>query len=165
MAVAGGMMQYWLFKSEPGCFSIQDLAASPKRTAAWDGVRNYQARNFLRDEIRKGDLVFFYHSVTNPGIVGLMEVTGGPRPDPTQWDPESEHPDLASPEDAPRWYLVDVTLKEIFAKPLPLALLRAQPELQGMELLRRGSRLSVQPVSGEHFAVIMDLAQKAGKGA
>lgn len=156
-------MQYWLFKSEPGCFSIQDLAASPNRTAAWDGVRNYQARNFLRDEARKGDLVFFYHSVTNPGIVGLMEISGGPRPDPTQWDPESEHPDLDSPEDAPRWFLVDVTLKEIFAKPLPLPFLRVRPELAGLELLKRGSRLSVQPVSKEHFEAILALAREAAK--
>lgn len=156
-------MRYWLFKSEPGCFSIADLAAAPNKTAPWDGVRNYQARNFLRDEIAPGDLVLFHHSVTDPGIVGLMEVTGGPRPDPTQWDLESEHPDPSSPPDAPRWYLVDVTLKEIFPAPLPLKLLRAQPALEGMELLRRGSRLSVQPVSPEHFAVVMDLAAAMGK--
>jgi len=153
-------MRYWLFKSEPGCFSIDDLAESRGGTAQWDGVRNFQARNFLRDEIKRGDLVFFYHSVTAPGIVGLMEVTGGPRPDPTQWDPESEHPDLASPEDNPRWYLVDVTLKEIFPEPLPLKLLRSRPELDGMELLKRGSRLSIQPVSEAHFAAIMDLAKR-----
>lgn len=154
-------MHYWLFKSEPGCFSIQDLAAAPGKTAAWDGVRNYQARNFLRDDIAQGDLVLFYHSITNPGIVGLMEVTGGPRPDPTQWDPESEHPDLASPEDAPRWYLVDVTLREIFPEPLPLKVLRAQPDLDGLELLKKGSRLSVQPVSAAHFDAIMALAKRA----
>ena len=156
-------MNYWLFKSEPGCFSIQDLAASPKKTAPWDGVRNYQARNFLRDGIKRGDLIFFYHSITDPGIVGLMEVTGGPRPDPTQWDPESEHPDLASPEDNPRWYLVDVTLKEIFPQPLPLKLLRNQPDLEGLELLKKGSRLSVQPVSPEHFDAIMKLAEERAK--
>ncbi len=157
-------MRYWLFKSEPGCFSVRDLAASPGKTAPWDGVRNYQARNFLRDGIRRGDLAFFYHSVTDPGIVGLMEVTGGPRPDPTQWDPESEHPDLSSPEDNPRWYLVDVTLKDIFAEPLPLRFLRSRPELEGMELLKKGSRLSVQPVSAEHFRAIMALAGSAARG-
>lgn len=156
-------MRHWLFKSEPGCFSIQHLAAAPGQTAPWDGVRNYQARNFLRDDIACGDLVFFYHSVTDPGIVGLMEVTGGPRPDPTQWDPASEHPDLASPEDAPRWYLVDVTLREIFPRPLPLKLLRGRPELEGMELLRRGSRLSVQPVTPEQFAAVMALARSKGE--
>lgn len=153
-------MRYWLFKSEPGCFSIDNLAESRGETAQWDGVRNFQARNFLRDEIKRGDLAFFYHSVTDPGIVGLMEVTGGPRPDPTQWDPESEHPDLASPEDNPRWYLVDVTLKEIFPKPLPLKLLRSRPELDGMELLKRGSRLSIQPVSEAHFKAIMNLERR-----
>ena len=158
-------MNHWLFKSEPGCFSIRDLATAPKKTAQWDGVRNYQARNFLRDEIKRGDPVFFYHSVTDPGIVGLMEVTGSGRPDPSQWDPESEHPDLASPEENPRWYLVDVTLKEIFPVPLSLKLLRAQPGLEGMELLKRGSRLSVQPVSAEHFALIMDLARSAAEDA
>ncbi|MCC8195030.1 MAG: EVE domain-containing protein [Deltaproteobacteria bacterium] len=157
-------MRYWLFKSEPGCFSIRDLAASPGRTAPWDGVRNYQARNFMRDEIKKGDLAFFYHSVTDPGIVGLMEITGGPRPDPTQWDPASEHPDLASPEDNPRWYLVDVTLKEIFPVPLPLRLLRSQPELDGMELLKKGSRLSVQPVSKAHFEAVVALERRMAKG-
>lgn len=157
-------MRYWLFKSEPGCFSISDLAASPGKTARWDGVRNFQARNFLRDDIKKGDLAFFYHSVTDPGIVGLMEVSGGPRPDPTQWDPESKHPDISSPADAPRWYLVDVTLKEIFSRPVPLKALRAQPGLEGMELLRRGSRLSIQPVSGEHFTLIMNMARAMGKG-
>lgn len=153
-------MRYWLFKSEPGCFSIQNLADSPGKTAAWDGVRNYQARNFLRDEVSPGDLVFFHHSVTDPGIVGLMEVTGGPRPDPSQWDPESEHPDLSSPPDNPRWYLVDVTLKCIFPVPLPLKLLRRQPELAGMELLKKGSRLSIQPVSEAHFTAIMDLEKR-----
>lgn len=156
-------MRYWLFKSEPGCFSINDLAAAPDQTAQWDGVRNYQARNFLRDEIQQGDFVFFYHSVTNPGIAGVMEVVGAPRPDPTQWDPESEHPDLASPADKPRWYLVDVKLKEIFANPVPLKTLRVQPELAGMELLKRGSRLSIQPVSEEHFLAIMDMAKSMGK--
>lgn len=156
-------MNYWLFKSEPGCFSINDLAASPNNTASWDGVRNYQARNYLRDSIKQGDLVFFYHSITKPGIVGLMEVCGESRPDPSQWDPESEHPDLASPEDQPRWYLVDVRLKEIFPQPLSLKLLRAQPELAGMELLKRGSRLSVQPVSPEHFKLIMKLSKDVEK--
>ena len=153
-------MRYWLFKSEPGCFSIQDLAASPKKTAQWDGVRNYQARNFLRDDIKRGDLVFFYHSVTAPGIVGLMEVTGGPRPDPTQWDLESEHPDPLSPSDNPRWFLVDVTLKEIFKTPLPLKELRTVPGLEGLELLKKGSRLSVMPVSKEHFDIIMNTVKR-----
>ena len=157
-------MNYWLFKSEPECFSIQNLAAAPQQTAPWDGVRNYQARNFLRDEASLGDRVFFYHSVTNPGIVGIMEITGGPRPDPTQWDPESEHPDFASPEENPRWFLVDVTLKEVFPNPLLLPVLRTRPELRGMELFKRGSRLSIQPVCKEHFDAIVALAREAGGG-
>jgi predicted RNA-binding protein with PUA-like domain len=153
-------MRHWLFKSEPGCFSIQNLAVSPKKTAQREGVRNYQARNFLRDDIKQGDLVFFYYSVTDPGVVGLMEVTGGPHPDPTQWDLESEHLDPLSPPDNPRWYLVDVTLKEIFAKPLPLKDLRMIPGLEGLELLKKGSRLSVLPVSKEHFDIILQAAKR-----
>ena len=157
-------MRHWLFKSEPGCFSVQDLAALPNSTAPWDGVRNYQARNFLRDEVSVGDMVFFYHSVSAPGIVGLMEVVGGARPDPTQYDQENEHFDPASPADAPRWFLVDVRLLRQFSRPISLKQLRAQPELDGMELLRRGSRLSIQPVSAEHFTVILRLAGEKQHG-
>ncbi len=155
-------MQYWLLKSEPGCFSIHDLAELPGRTSPWDGVRNYQARNFIRS-MRPGDLAFFYHSVTDPGIVGLMEIAGEAKPDPGQWDPENEHFDPASPADKARWYLTDVRLKEIFAKPLSLPFLRTRPELAGMELLRKGSRLSVQPVSKEHFDAVMRLVRTNGK--
>ena len=158
------MTRYWLMKTEPGCFSIQDLAAANNRTSPWDGVRNYQARNFMRDAMRPGDPVLFYHSVTSPGIVGLAEVAGPARPDPTQWDPENEHFDPASPADNPRWYLVDVTLTEIFPSPLPLPFLRSRPELEGMELLKKGSRLSIQPVSREHYDAIVKLAREQGRG-
>ena len=151
------MKQYWLMKTEPGCFSIDDLAASPNQTSMWDGVRNYQARNFMRDEMRAGDLVLFYHSVTKPGIVGLAEVAGTAYPDPTQWDPENEHFDPASPANAPRWYVVDIRLIRRFTCPLPLPLLRRQPELAGMELLRKGSRLSIQRVRQEEFDFIVKL--------
>ena len=157
-------MKYWLFKSEPECFSVQDLAELPEKTGLWDGVRNYQARNFLRDEVKKGDLAFFYHSVTTPGIVGLLEIHGAGKPDPTQWDPESEHPDLASPVDNPRWFAVEVTLREIFPQPLSLKFLRTRQELAGMELLKRGSRLSIQPVAKDHFETILTLADMIGKG-
>lgn len=151
-------MQYWLVKSEPGCFSITDLANSPNATSMWDGVRNYQARNFMRDGMKKGDLVFFYHSVTDIGIVGLCEVVSeSAYPDPTQWDPEDEHFDPKSPADKPRWYLVDLKLKETFPRRLSLQELRDVPGLENMELLRKGSRLSVQPVSKEEFAIIMGL--------
>lgn len=151
-------MNYWLLKSEPGCFSIDDLAASPNRTTIWDGVRNYQARNLLRDGMRAGDLAFFYHSVTCPGIMGLTEITGSAYPDPTQWDPECEHYDPAAAADKPRWFAVDVKLLKKFKRPLPLGELRQIPGLSGMELLRRGSRLSVQPVSPAEFNIIMNLA-------
>ena len=152
------MSGYWLIKTEPGCFSIDDLAAAPGQTTMWDGVRNYQARNFMRDAMRIGDRVLFYHSVTAPGIVGLAEVASTPYPDPTQWDPENEHFDPASPADNPRWHLVDIRLIRKFASPLPLPFLRKQPELAGMELLRKGSRLSVQPVRPEEFAAVLALA-------
>lgn len=151
-------MHYWLVKSEPGCFSIDDLAKSPNATTMWDGVRNYQARNFMRDGMKKGDKVFFYHSVTDVGIVGLCEVVSeSAYPDPTQWDPENEHFDPKSPADKPRWLLVDIQLKEIFPRRLSLQELRDVPGLESMELLRKGSRLSVQPVSEEEFAIIMRL--------
>ena len=146
---------YWLVKSEPGCFSIDDLAALPGQTTMWDGVRNYQARNFLRDSMKEGDRVFFYHSITGVGIAGLCEVVGKPYPDPTQWNPENRHFDPASPADTPRWYAVDIRLVRKFARILPLAELRNLQELAEMELLKRGSRLSVQPVREEEFQAIM----------
>lgn len=152
------MPSYWLMKTEPGCFSIDDLAASPEQTSMWDGVRNYQARNFMRDQMKLGDPVLFYHSVTNTGIVGLAEVASKAYPDPTQWDPDNEHFDPASPADKPRWYLVDVHLVRKFKKILTLAELRTHPELAGMELLRKGSRLSIQPVTKEEFETVLALA-------
>ena len=150
--------QCWLMKTEPGCFSIDDLAKAPGRTAMWDGVRNYQARNFMRDAMRVGDPVLFYHSVTNPGIAGIAEVASEAYPDPTQWDPENEHFDPKSPADKPRWFLVDVRLVRRFKEVLPLSLLRSRPELEGMELLRKGSRLSVQPVRPEEYEAVLALA-------
>ncbi len=155
-------MRHWLMKTEPGCFSIDDLAAAPGRTTMWDGVRNYQARNFMRDGMRPGDPVLFYHSVTGVGIAGIAEVASPAYPDPTQWDPENPHFDPASPADAPRWYVVDVRLVRRFSAVLPLAFLRARPELEGMELLRKGSRLSVQPVAPGHYAAVLALAAEAG---
>lgn len=150
-------MNHWLLKTEPGCFSIQDLAALPNQTTSWDGVRNYQARNFMRDEMKMGDGVLFYHSGTNPGIAGIARVASPAKPDPTQWDPENEHFDPASPADKPRWFLVDVQLVRIFPEPLGLTLLRGRPEFEGMELLRKGSRLSVQPVSQAHYDAVLAL--------
>lgn len=151
-------MRHWLLKTEPGCFSIDNLAHLPDKTTVWDGVRNYQARNFLRDSMKNGDKVLFYHSVTGVGVAGLCEVVRAGYPDPTQWDPENMHFDPASKPEAPRWYAVDIRLEKIFPRLIPLAELRQIPELGGMELLKKSSRLSVQPVSAEEFSVIMHLA-------
>ncbi len=151
----------WLVKTEPETFSIQDLAASKNQTTCWDGVRNYQARNFLRDEMRVGDKVLFYHSSTDPtAIVGTAKVVREGYPDPTAWDPASPYYDPKSSPENPRWYMVDLQLEKIFPRPLTLQELREVPELEGMELLRKGSRLSVQPVSQEHYDVILRLAKK-----
>ena len=152
--------RYWLVKSEPGCFSIDDLAALPGQTSMWDGVRNYQARNYLRDSMKRGDRVFFYHSITGVGIAGLCEVASEPYPDPTQWNPEDRHFDPASPADAPRWYVVDIRLVKKFARTIPLNELRTLPELAEMELLKRGSRLSVQSVREGEFLAILAYAEE-----
>ena len=150
-------MNYWLFKSEPGCYSWQDLEAAPGQTTSWDGVRNYQARNFMK-AMKKGDLGFFYHSGADPSIVGVVEVVREAYPDHTAQDPKNRHFDeKATPED-PRWYMVDVKLVRRLEHPLALEELRREDALEGMELLRRGSRLSVQPVKEEHFRHILAMA-------
>ncbi len=155
-------MNYWLLKNEPDCFSNQDLARAPKQTTCWDGVRNYQARNFLRDSIKRGDRVFYYHSNAEPSaIVGTAVVVREAYPDHTAWDPQNDHFDPAASPENPIWQMVDIQLEQIFERPIPLEELREVPELAGMELLRRGSRLSVQPVSAAHFAVILRLAQQS----
>ena len=150
---------HWLLKTEPEAFSIQDLAKAPKRTAYWDGVRNYQARNFLRDSIKQGDKVLFYHSNANPpSIVGIATVVKAGYPDFTAWDPTSHHFDPKSPQSKPLWYMVDIQWAETFSQPLSLEFLRTIPALKKMELLRKGSRLSVQPVTAAEFATIQQLA-------
>ncbi len=153
-------MNYWLMKSEPSVFGIDDLAARPKRTEPWDGVRNYQARNMLRDQMRRGDLAFLYHSNCDPpGIVGLMEIVREGYPDPTQFDPRSKYHDPKSKPEAPRWYLVDVRLKQRFRRMVTLSELRAQADQLGdFALLRKGSRLSVMPVPPAAWDRILDLA-------
>ncbi len=153
------MQNFWLLKTEPGCFSIEDLRNCPKQTTMWDGVRNYQARNFMRDQMQVGDKVLFYHSVTDVGVAGLAEISSKAYPDPTQWNPEDPHFDPASPADNPRWFVVDVRFVSKFRQVLPLSFLRTQPELAGMELLRKGSRLSVQPVKNEEYNFIVKLAE------
>jgi len=148
-------MRYWLFKTEPGCFSFADLQAAHNQTTGWDGVRNFQARNFLRDEVKRGDLVLFYHSNGNPpSIVGIAEVVEEAHPDPTAFDPAREHFDPRSKPDAPTWFQVSIRAVKPVDPPLDLSTLRAIPELAGMELLRKGSRLSIQPVREREWATI-----------
>jgi predicted RNA-binding protein with PUA-like domain len=149
---------YWLVKTEPDAFSIQDLAKSPGRTTCWDGVRNYQARNILRDQMKLGDRVLIYHSSTDPtAIVGIAKVIKEGYPDHTAWDKKSPHYDPDSTKDSPRWYMVDIQLERIFDRPLTLDELRKSPALKQMELLRRGSRLSVQPVRKSEFEAVLKL--------
>lgn len=150
--------RYWLMKSEPDVFSIQDLARAPRQTTFWDSVRNYQARNFLRDQIKPGDGVLYYHSNASPSaVVGTATVVGPPRPDPSQWDPDSEYHDPDSPRDSPRWYGVDIKLDRIFPRPLPIDELRRLPALESMVLFKR-ARLSVQPVSAAEWKAILERA-------
>lgn len=151
------MSQYWLLKSEPTSFSIQDLAQSPGQTTCWEGVRNYQARNFLKS-MKVGDRGFFYHSNADPpSIVGTVEVVKAAYPDPYAYDRKSRYFDAKSTPDAPRWFLVDVKLIETFPNPLSLEYLRTIKGLEHMELLRKGSRLSVQPVGSEEWKCVCSL--------
>ncbi|HEX4131046.1 MAG TPA: EVE domain-containing protein [Pirellulales bacterium] len=153
--------KYWLVKSEPDCFSLDDLAASPKQTTCWSGVRNYQARNFMR-EMHAGDPVLFYHSSVEPtAIVGLTEVVREAYPDHTAWDKRDDHFDPKASPDNPIWQMVDLRLVQVFAEPLTLQALRDVLALRGMELLRRGSRLSVQPVGEKEFHEVLRLAGAA----
>jgi predicted RNA-binding protein with PUA-like domain len=151
-------MSHWLFKSEPTEFSIDDLAARPGQTEPWDGVRNYQARNLLRDAMRVGDLGFFYHSsCAEPGVVGVVRISSPARPDPTQFERGHHHADPASDPANPRWWLVDVAFERKLARVIPLAELKGHRGLAGMPLLRRGNRLSVMPVSDAEWALILGL--------
>jgi predicted RNA-binding protein with PUA-like domain len=150
--------QYWLFKSEPEAFSIQDLEKAPKKTTCWDGVRNYQARNFLRDSIKCGDQVFYYHSNSDPSaIVGIAEVVREGYPDTTAFDRKDKHFDEKSDPAKPTWYMVDIKHVKTFKRPLGLDDLRRLPELKNMVLLQKGSRLSVQPVTRAEWQAIVEL--------
>lgn len=149
-------MQYWLMKSEPDEASIDDALAAPAGTIAWVGVRNYQARNFMRDAMRVGDGVLFYHSsCAEPGIAGLAEVTSTAYPDDTQFDPRSKYHDPKSTREHPRWMLVDVRAVKK-TRLMPLAELRAQPELAEMQILKRGNRLSITPVTPSEWQCIVE---------
>lgn len=153
-------MNYWLMKTEPSTFGIDHLAKKPKKTAMWDGVRNYQARNMLRDDFRKGDLAFIYHSSTDVmGIAGIMQVVRTAYPDPTQFEKKNEHYDPGSDTQNPRWFVVDVQLKRRFKRVITLDELRKHEkrELDGMLLLKRGNRLSITPVSEAHWNFILTL--------
>jgi predicted RNA-binding protein with PUA-like domain len=146
---------YWLLKSEPEAFSIADLEKAAKKTTCWDGVRNFQARNFLRDSIKAGDQIFFYHSNSDPSaIVGIAQVVKEGYPDHTAFDPEDPHYDPKSKKDNPTWYMVDIQHLETFPKPLGLEELRHLPGLKNMVLLQKGSRLSVQPVTAAEWDIV-----------
>jgi len=152
-------MAYWLFKSEPDAFSIDDLARA--KQTAWEGVRNYQARNFLRDEVKAGDGVLFYHSSCKPmAVVGTAKVVRAAYPDPTQFDRKSHYHDAKATPDAPRWFLVDVAFDSRFAHPVTLDEMKAMPALKEMVLLKRG-RLSIQPVRAAEWRAIV----KRGRGS
>jgi predicted RNA-binding protein with PUA-like domain len=150
-------MRYWLMKSEPDVFGIDDLAAAPRKTTAWWGVRNYQARNFMRDDMQRGDLVFFYHSsCPEPGIAGIAKVSRQAYPDATQFDPASEYFDPAATPDKPRWVNVDVALVRK-TRLVSIPELRSHPELARMRVLQKGNRLSITPVEPREWEFIVGL--------
>ena len=149
-------MQYWLMKSEPNEFSIDDLKRV--KVEPWDGIRNYQARNFIRDQMAVGDKVFFYHSSCKvPAIVGIMKIASKPYPDPTAFDSKNPHFDAKSDPDNPTWMLVDVKFVKKLKNPLTLEQLKQVPELENMRLVKRGNRLSVFPVEREHWDTIIEM--------
>jgi predicted RNA-binding protein with PUA-like domain len=151
-------MAYWLFKSEPSTYGIDHLMNEPDQTEHWDGVRNYQARNMMRDDIKKGDTLFFYHSnCAVPGIVGIARVVRESYPDHTQFDPDSNYFDPKSSVDKPRWFMVDVQFVEKFKQVIPLTILKSVAALSEMALVRKGNRLSIMPVSADEWQVILQL--------
>lgn len=155
-------MKYWLMKSEPETFSIDALAQSPRQTACWDGVRNYQARNMMRDEMKRGDLAFFYHSnCDEPGIVGICEIVREAYADHTAFDPRDDHFDPKSDPAAPRWFMVDVKFVTKFSRVVSLRELKlyADKKLAGFQLLARGNRLSVMPVSTAQWKFVISLSK------
>jgi len=150
-------MRYWLFKSEPSCFSFQDLQTRPNATEHWDGVRNFQARNFLRDEIKAGDQVLFYHSsIPEPAIVGLCSVVRPGYPDHTALDPSADHFDPKASPDKPIWYMVDIQADRPLPQPVLLATIRQHPLLLEIPLVNR-SRLSIQPLTEDQFRILLKL--------
>ena len=153
-------MNYWLFKSEPDVFGIDHLIDMPKKTEHWDGVRNYQARNLMRDEMKVGDRAFFYHSNCDlPGVVGEVEIVKTGYPDHTARDPESNYYDPKASEENPRWFMVDVKFIRKFATTVSLTEMKAMPELADFRLVQKGNRLSVMPVEAEFYDFILGLAE------
>ena len=150
-------MAYWLMKSEPDVYSIDDLRRDGREM--WDSIRNYQARNMMRDDMRIGDEVFFYHSnCKEPAIAGIAKVASKPYPDPTQFDKKSRYFDPKSTQDEPRWILVDVEFVRKFKKPITLAEIKANKDLEDMILVRRGNRLSIMPIEKNHWDLILTMA-------
>ncbi len=151
--------RYWLFKSEPTAYSFADLMNEPDQTAEWDGVRNYQARNFLRDEIKKGDGVLFYHSSADPtAVIGTALVVRSGYPDHTAWDPGSDHPDPKSTPDNPRWFMVDIKGEAELPHPVTLAAVKANPVLRNISLLTR-PRISVHPITPDEWRIILEMGR------
>ena len=155
--------RYWLFKSDPETFGWDDLLRSPGKRTRWDGVRNYQARNTLRDEVQAGDGILFYHSQVDKAVVGTAEVVRAGYPDPTQFDPGSPGHDADSPQDAPRWYAVDIRAGEALSTPVTLDAMRSIPALRDFPLLRRGQRLSVLPVTAREWEAVMRIGAGGGR--
>lgn len=155
------MKKYWLFKAEPDVYGIEHLAAEKNKTGRWDGIRNYQARNFLRDQVALDDELFIYHSHCKiPGVVGVARVVKTAYPDPSQFNPESPYFDAKVTADKPRWVSVDIHLQVTFPAVIPLSLIKQQPGLSEMTLLRQ-ARLSIQPVSASEWKIIQQLAQRS----
>jgi predicted RNA-binding protein with PUA-like domain len=153
---------YWLVKSEPEAFSFQDLKTSPGGTTSWEGVRNYQARNFMKDGMKKGDRVLFYHSsCEEPGVAGIAEVSREAYPDPTARDPGSRYYDPKSTPERPIWYMVDLTYRKTFRRYVTLTEMKRTPSLEHMKVVQRGQRLSVQPVSPEEFEKVCALGSSS----
>ncbi len=151
-------MNYWLMKSEPDVFSIDDL--KKKKTSGWDGVRNYQARNFMRDDMKLGDMVLFYHSSCEvPGVAGLAKVSKTSHPDPSQFDSKSEYYDPKATKEAPRWFMVEVEFVQKFDAVVTLAMIKDTKGLDKMPLVQKGSRLSINPVTSSEYKIILALAQ------
>ena len=151
-------MNYWLMKSEPDVYGIQHLKRCPNKTDSWDGVRNYQARNMMRDEMQKGDLAFFYHSnCKEPGIAGIMKIVRAGYPDHTAFDPKQKYYDPKSDPDNPRWYMVDIRFERELKRVITLTELKAREELHDLPLVRRGNRLSVMPVTAKQWNFILSL--------